>query len=226
MRRIFQKIKSFAIEHKQILIFMGITFLISTTFFLLQPWIMKEIRASPGLSGIYDSINSQIQHRSLVWLFVATFIGSIFIFSLPVELVFVYYVITGANVFLSIIVATAGTISARCLNFFIGSKFRHLTSHLKEKDENFKRKFHKTQTSLIFFGNFLPAFPVEHFAVFVGTTHYNFKKFLVYEAAGKLLKFIIIAVFLKFLLMNLDLLSVSFYDLTKNVMAWILGLLI
>lgn len=223
---LMKRIKQFLIEHKQILIFMGITFLISTLFFLLQPWIMKEIRANPGLLSIYDSINSQIQHRSLIWLFAASFIGSIFIFSMPVELVFVYYVVSGANMFLSVIVATAGTISARCLNFFIGSKFRHLTTHLREKDDNFKKKFNKTQTSLIFFGNFIPAFPVEHFAVFVGTTHYNFKKFLVYEIAGKLLKLMIIAVFLKFLLMNLNLLNISFYDLTKNFMAWILDLLI
>lgn len=226
MKRIWQKIKNFAVEHKQILIFMAITFVISTTFFILRPWFMDAIMESPSLSAIYQSINSQIYQKSMMWLFIATFIGSIFVFSLPVELIFVYYVITGANVFLSIIAATAGTISARCLNFFIGSKFRHLTTNLKEKDERFKKRFHKTQTSLIFFGNFIPAFPVEHFAVFVGTTHYNFKKFLIYETAGKLLKFIIIAVFLKFLLMNLGLLSISFYDLTKDVMTLILDLLV
>lgn len=226
MKRIWHKIKNFVIEHKQILIFMSITFAISTTFFIVQPWLLNIIMESPPLSAIYQSINAQIHQRSLIWLFIVTFIGSIFIFSLPVELMFVYYVITGANIFLSIIAATAGTISARCLNFFIGSKFRHLTTNLKEKDERFKKRFNKTQTSLIFLGNFLPAFPVEHFAVFVGTTHYNFKKFLTYQFAGKVLKFIIIAVFLKFLLINLELLNASFYDLTKQVMQWILDLLI
>lgn len=226
MKRVWQKIKNFAIEHKQILIFMGITFAISTTFFILRPWLMNVIMDSPTLSAIYQSINSQINQRSLIWLFITTFIGSIFIFSLPVELVFVYYIATGANIFLSIIAATAGTISARCLNFFIGSKFRHLTSNLKEKDENFRRKFNKTQTSLIFFGNFLPAFPVEHFAVFVGTTHYNFRKFLTYQVLGKTLKFIIITVFLKFLFINLELLNISIYNLTKDIMQWILDLLI
>jgi len=205
---------------------MGITFLISITFFLMRPWLLEQIKQSPWMSNIYYSINNQIQHRSLIWLFIATFIGSIFIFSMPVELVFVFYVITGANMFLSVIVATAATITARCVNFLIGSKFRHLTANLKEKDENFHKKFRRTTTSLIFFGNFIPAFPVEHFAVFVGTTHYKFKKFLIYETLGKFLKLMLIAVFLKFLLINLDLLSVSFYDLTKNFMAWILNLLI
>jgi membrane protein YqaA with SNARE-associated domain len=226
MKRIFQAIKKFCIEHKQILIFMAITFIISTTFFILRPWLLEQIKQSPWMSNIYYSINDQIQHKSMIWLFIATFIGSIFMFSMPVELVFVYYIITGANVFLSLIAATAGTISARCVNFLIGSKFRHLTAHLKEKGENFNRKFHKATTSFIFFGNFIPAFPVEHFAVFVGTTHYRFKKFLIYEIAGKFLKLLIIAIFLKFFLMNMDLLNANFYDLTKDLMAWILNLLI
>ena len=226
MKRIFQKIKNFAREHKYLLIFIAITFIISSTFFILRPWLLEQILKSPWMSSIYQSINNQIRHRSIIWLFIATFIGSIFVFSMPVELVFAYYVVTGADIVLSLIAATAGTIIARCVNFLIGSKFRHLTAHLKDKDENFKRKFHKTQTSLIFFGNFMPLFPVEHFAVFVGTTHYRFKKFLIYEITGKLLKLIIIAVFLKFLLINLDMLNISFYDLTKNLMTWILDLLI
>ena len=226
MKSILHKIKNFAIEHKHIIIFMVITFAISTTFFILRPWIINTIMESPSLSLIYQSINAHIHQRSLIWLFIATFIGSIFIFSIPVELIFVYYIVTGANVMLSIIAATAGTISARCLNFFIGTKFRNLTAHLNDKDEKFRRKFHKTQTSLIFLGNFLPAFPVEHFAVFVGTTHYSFKKFLIYQTLGKTLKFIIIIIFLKFLIINIELLNISFYDISKDIMQWLLDLLI
>lgn len=145
---------------------------------------------------------------------------------MPVELSFVYYIITGANVFLSIIAATLGTISGRCVNFFIGSKFKYLTAHLKEKDARFQKKFNNTNTSLIFFGNFLPAFPVEHFAVFIGTTHYSFIKFLKYQLAGKLLKLTIMAIFIKLLFWNLDLLNVSFYDLTKTFIKWVLDIVL
>lgn len=226
MKNIFHHIKKFAIEHKRILIFMAITFAISTTFFLLQPLLLAWIRGNPALSGIYDSVRAQILHLSLVWLFVATFVGSIFIFSLPVELVFVYYVVSGANPILAILIATAGTIAARCVNFLIGSKFRHLTSHLREKDEEFKKKFHKAQTSLIFLGNFIPGFPVEHFAVFVGTTHYRFRKFLTYEIAGKLLKYILIASFITFVLYNMQIVDINFLDITRQFMSWLTGLLI
>lgn len=213
-------------EHRKIIIFVLITFLITGMLFILRPVIINEINKNPELHKIYMYINTQISNRSILWLFLATFFGSIFLFSIPVELIFAYYIISDANIVLSIIAATIGTISARCINFFIGTKFKHLTTHLREKDEDFKKKFNRTQTSLIFLGNFIPAFPVEHFAVFVGTTHYNFKKFLIYQLLGKILKFILIVLFIKSLILNIEFINMNIYELTKNIVQYIIDILL
>ncbi|GIU68954.1 MAG: hypothetical protein KatS3mg002_0190 [Candidatus Woesearchaeota archaeon] len=226
MKNILRKISSFYMEHRKIIIFVLITFLITGMLFILRPVIINEINKNPELHKIYMYINTQISNRSILWLFLATFFGSIFLFSIPVELIFAYYIISDANIVLSIIAATIGTISARCINFFIGTKFKHLTTHLREKDEDFKKKFNRTQTSLIFLGNFIPAFPVEHFAVFVGTTHYNFKKFLIYQLLGKILKFILIVLFIKSLILNIEFINMNIYELTKNIVQYIIDILL
>lgn len=226
MHNFLRKIYYFYKEHKQIILFLLLTFAITGIIFLIKPLIINEINKNPTINSIYNYINTQIKHRSIFWLFLGTFFGSIFIFSSPVEFLFTYYILTDANVFLSILAATAGTISARCINFFIGYKFKNLTAHLREKDENFKRKFNKTQTSLIFLGNFIPLFPVEHFAVFVGMTHYNFKKFLIYQTSGKIIKFILIVIFLKFLIITPDILNINIYELTKSMIQYILDIII
>lgn len=218
------KIMHFIRSHKRIIIFFLVLFLISTTFVLMQPWLLSKVKQSPQLYSIYHYISNQIEQRSLLWLFIATFIGSIFVFSSPVELIFVYYILTGANVFLSLIVATAGIMSARCINFFIGSKFRYLNSNLRQRSLEFKKKFRSTQTTMIYIGNFFPAFPIEHYSVFQGTTHYRFKKFFLHNTIAKLLKLVIIAVFLKLLLWNFHLLNISFYDLIKDFMGTLFNL--
>ncbi|MEM4710422.1 MAG: VTT domain-containing protein [Candidatus Woesearchaeota archaeon] len=220
------KIKKFFSEHKKLIIFVIILFSLSTAFFLLQPFILKIIKNNPGLYSIYNYIIFQINNKSILWLLIISFFGSIFIISIPVEMLFLYYIMSESNIFLSIMAATIGTICARCVNFYIGTKFKHLSEHITKKDEFSKKKFNKTQSSLLFIGNFIPAFPIEHFAVFVGTTHYDFKKFLIYQIIAKTIKLILIVVFLKFLIINLQFLNISFYDIVKKFLIILLDLII
>ncbi|MGV8151278.1 MAG: VTT domain-containing protein [Candidatus Woesearchaeota archaeon] len=213
-------------EHKAIILFMLIMFGITTIIMLLRPVFMNWIYSNPDLDAIYESIKYQVENLSLVWLFVGTMVGSLVIFGLPVELLFLFYILSGANPILSIIFATAGIMIARMANYYIGYRFRHYTRHLLEKNDKFKKKFHNIQTSLIFWGNFLPVFPVDHYIVFVGASHYNFKKFMLLNGLGKLIKLIVLFIFAKYVALKyISIININFFDVVKQIMMFIFSII-
>jgi len=203
---------------------MAIMILISTALVLLQPVFLKWILQNPDLANDYSYVKEQLNERSIFWLMIFCFVGSMFFISLPVEWVFLYYVFTGSNPFLALIVTLIGVMSARTFNFWFGHLFRKYTlKHIINKDQKFKKKFHDVQSGICFWGNFVPGFPIELFAVFVGTTKYSYRKFMMYNVLGKTIKLLLFVALSRFV-MDLALFNISFYDIVRNFFQFVLNL--
>jgi membrane protein DedA with SNARE-associated domain len=67
---------------------------------------------------------------------------------------------------------------------------------------------------------------MELFIVFIGTTKYTYWKFLLYNGLSKLLKLIIMAVFINYLMYNeAQLLSFHFFDFVRGIIEFMLSII-
>jgi membrane protein YqaA with SNARE-associated domain len=185
-------------EYGGLLRFFGAIVLITIILILLQPVLLKMIAANPDLNETYQFVVGQIHRTSILWLFIIAFIGGLFFIAIPVDIIFSYYLIMGADPLLCIIAAFVGVMLSRCLDFWFGHLFDDYVREkiLREDVESFNARFSRWESSIVFFGNFIPLFPLEPFIVFLGTTDYKFTKFLLYHGMGKLLKLVLIAAFI------------------------------
>jgi membrane protein DedA with SNARE-associated domain len=164
--------------------------------------LLNIVKSVPALNSVYEYALLQLRDTSMVWLFVAAFLGGLFIIPLASDFLFAYYILVGANPFLTIIVTFIGVMIARAVDFWFGRLFSdYAHKHfIKENAKKFHEKFDKWGSSVLFFGNFVPFFPNELFIVFIGATEYKFKKFLFYHGLSKLLKLILIILLVKMFL--------------------------
>jgi membrane protein DedA with SNARE-associated domain len=215
---------SFYKKNKRVINFIIFMVIFLFILILMRPLFLKAIQINPELYETYKFVQGQLDKNSMLWLYIITSIGALFFISIPSDLILVYYIISGANPFLTIIVYFAGHMSGRTIDYGIGFSFSKIVTErvLKDDYDNFSKKFSKWEASLLFFGNLIP-FPNEFFCAFVGTIKYNYWKFLLFNGAGKLLKIIIIVMFLKyFLLYNTEFLTFDFFEFVKNLLELLL----
>ena len=221
------KIIEFIEEHEKVLRFIGVFLVIAAIAVLLQPILLKLIKANPDLNATYEFISIQLNHLSILWLFIIAIFGTLFFISLPVDFLFLFYLINGADPVLTIIAMFFGVITGRIINYWFGSLFRDYTKrHVFGKNYNkFHSKFQKWGSKILLFGNFIPFFPMEQFNVFVGTTKYGFKKFLAYQMLGKIIKLIVIWIGIYFIFEKPLLLSSDLFYLIRHAAETIIKLL-
>lgn len=224
---LLKRFKTIWQEYRNMIIFMSVIVIISLIIIALQPFLIKLINSNPKLSEIYYHALLQVTRLSLLWLFIATFLGSLFFISVPSEFIFLYYIFSGANPVYTVVVAFFGIMLGRSLDFLFGSIFRRYTlKSIIGRKKDFKKRFRKIESSLVFFGNFIPIFPMELFTVFIGTTKYPYWKYLAYNGSSKLIKLVIMAIFIKyFMFYEANILSFQFFDFVKGIMEFILSII-
>ena len=204
-------------EYGGLLKILGIILLITLILVLMQPILLKIIKSNDDLSMTYNFIRLQLHNTSVLWLFIISFVGGLFFITIPSDIFFLYYIIRGANPIWCIIAVFVGVSLSRTIDFFFGHIFREYTyKHIIKNDaKKFDEKFDKWGNSIVFFGNFIPLFPIEPFIVFVGTTDYKYTRFILYHSLGKILKLILIVLFVEFF-MHQHIFLVNFFDVIKR----------
>jgi|GEM_PF-1007528 len=168
-----------------IIIFYSYKYLLAKAFELMQK--------NPSVWAVYKAIEAEVASKSLLGLFYASSLGAIFFISLPVEVIFVYYL--GLNYYFVqvITIILVGNLLGMWFDYFfgwiVGEKF--LKWVMKKKYDVFKNKIDKMGAFLIIVGNIIP-FPIEFFAVFLGAIRYGFYKYTIYTVIGKTIKFLLI----------------------------------
>ena len=221
------KITEFIKEHEKVLRFIGVFLVIAAIAVLLQPILLRIIQSNPDLNATYEFIRAQLNQLSILWLFIIVIFGTLFFMSLPVDFLFLFYLINGADPLLTIIAMFFGVIIGRTINFWFGSLFREYTkTHVFGKSyKKFHERFQKWGSKILLFGNFIPFFPMEQFNVFVGTTKYGFKKFLAYQMLGKIIKLVVIWIGIYFIFEKPLLLSSDLFFLIRHAAETIIKLL-
>ena len=217
--------KSFFEENKKIIYFIVGLMLIFIAITLLQPFFMKLIEKDPDASSTYHFVVGQIGDNSMLWLFVVSFISSLFFIIFPSDFIFSYYIIAGANPFLTLINYFLGVMLGRIVDYWIGFLFSDFVTKkiIKQDYNDFNEKFSKWGISVLFFGNLIPFFPIEFFVTFVGTLKFSFWKTFWYSVSGKILKLILLIVFFKYLILyNTQILNFNFFGLVQSAMKMLL----
>lgn len=138
----------------------------------------------------YKAVESEIAARSLLGLFYASFFGALFFITLPVEIIFLYYLGLNYYVVQVLVITLLGNLLGIAFNYFIGWIIgpKSLKWFLKKKYAGFHRKLEKAGGFIVIVGNIIP-FPIELFTVFLGAARYGFVRLMIYTAFGKLVKF-------------------------------------
>ena len=185
--------------------------------------LMTLLQANPHVWAFYQAISAEIASRSLAGLFYASFFGSLFFISLPIEIIFLYYIGLNYYVVQVFTITLVGNILGMLFNYgagrLIGDKW--IRKLLKEKYVRFRKKLDKAGAFIVLIGNIIP-FPIEPFSVFLGAVKYNFKSFIIWTIVGKVIKFLILlfgyTYFLKYAGPFLGEVSVDwFVELIRNV---------
>ncbi len=210
---------------KKILFWIAIILLALVVWSLIDVpgYLLQLLQMNPTVWAWYQAISAEIEGRTLLGLLYASFFGGIFFISLPVEVIFLFYLGLNYYVVQIITVVMIGNLLGMLFNYgfgrLIGEKIvRHF---MKENYEKFRKKLDKAGAMLILIGNILP-FPIEPFAVFLGAVKYRFSSFMLWTAVGKMIKFLILAFgytyFLKYAGPYLDGVSIDiFIETIKSI---------
>ncbi len=163
------------------------------SFGWLKQKVLEILSMNPTIWYYYKVIEAEVQARSLLGLFYASFFGALFFIGLPVEIIFLYYL--GLNYYFVQIfsVVLVGNLLGMAVNYFLGwllgSKLMEVL--MKDKYKDFKKKLKKAGGFLIIVGNIIP-FPIEIFTFFIGAMRYSFLRLMIYTGIGKVSKFLLL----------------------------------
>ncbi len=175
------------------LIFFMVLILMLYTMYAYRSVYVEFIRQVPYLGSVYDYVSFQIINKTLLGLFYASFLGSLFFIAFPIEPLFLFYSTLQYNGFVLLAVATVGGVLAMALNYLVGRLFseKHLHSH---KNGAWKKLTNRFAGPIIFIGNILPL-PIDVIALFLGAAKYSFRKFMLLTVLGRAFKFILLLYF-------------------------------
>ena len=213
-------------RYKRLTYFIATLLLFVCLIFLLKPVIYSAFQNVPLFNNIYSYVMNQLSIQSYVWLLLAAIVASFFLSIFPSDFVFIYYIVSGANIWISSLVFFVGLSIGRIINYWVGYLFSgFVTKHIiRENHEKFNKKFSTLGNSFLVLGNLFPFFPADIFALFLGTIKYSFWKFLIYNSIGKILRILIILVFLLYLKDHLTVFTnIPVYDFFRNIMQLIIG---
>ncbi len=157
----------------------------------LRDQALLLLQMNPNVWAVYKAIEAEITAKTLLGLFYASMFGAIFFITLPVEIIFLYYL--GLNYyFMQVLVITlAGNLIGIAFDYFIGWLIGPKVLQWfmkKESYQNFQKKIDKAGAFIVIVGNIIP-FPIEWFTVFLGAVRYGFVRLMIYTTLGKIVKF-------------------------------------
>ncbi len=162
-------------------------------FLWIKPYLVAYLNSHPWINAIYQHIIYQISQKTYLGLFYASFFGAIFFIAIPLEIILLYYISLGYNIFFIGAVSIIGGVLGLFINYLIG-----LLLGKKIMKYLFKDSFNKMHDWVEKYGGFflvigcaVPS-PVELVTVVFGTAKYSIKKFFIYTTIGKILKIIIL----------------------------------
>ncbi len=134
------------------------------------------------------------REQNLVSFAVVNFSGYLFFLLMPVELAFIYYLKSGADVYLLTALAVGTALAAQLVDYSIGRFFSfHMIDRMigRHSYEKAKAEIRKYGNIAIFVFNLLPlSSPIIMLAA--GMLKHRLKEVLLYSLAGLLLKYLII----------------------------------
>lgn len=157
----------------------------------LKEQLLLLLQQNPTVWSYYKAIEAEIASKSLLGLFYAAFFGALFFVTLPVEIIFLFYL--GLNYyFVQILVITLiGNLLGIAFNYFVGWLVgpKVLRWFMKEETyHKFQKKIDKAGIFIVIVGNIIP-FPIEPFTVFLGAVRFGFVRLMLWTALGKIVKF-------------------------------------
>jgi membrane protein DedA with SNARE-associated domain len=158
---------------------------------IYQKQILALLQKNPYVWAGATHIFAEINGRTLLGLFYASFFGSLFFIMIPLELLFLYYATLGypgvSLVGLAVIAIAIGLSLDYLFGWLVGK--RVLVFILRDKFEKFHKWINKWGAIAIFFGAATP-FPIQPVSVIIGAVGYSMKKFIIFAVAGLLAKYI------------------------------------
>jgi len=137
-------------------------------------------------------------------MFYAVFLGSLFFIVFPLEIIYLYYLYGGYNVFEIAGIYLVASVLGLLLDYLIGLLFgeRILRYLFKDKLDKFQALGQKYGGFFVFIGNML-IFPIQYFSLLLGSLRYSFKKFLFYTIVGIIIKLVILTLWGSYILSNI-----------------------
>lgn len=177
----------------KIIIIAAILFLVWLLFLWLKPYFFAFLKNHPWLNAIYTHIAYQISQKTYLGLFYASFFGAIFFVTIPLEIIILYYISLGYNIFLIGLVSVIGGIIGLFINYLIGLVLgkKIMKFFLKDAYDKMHDWTEKYGGFFLLIGCAFPS-PIELVTVIFGTTKYSIKKFFIYTTIGRIIKVILL----------------------------------
>jgi membrane protein YqaA with SNARE-associated domain len=212
-----QRLKDFFLNNKPLIYFWLIIVALLIIVAFLRPVIESFVMGSPELRDTYLFVKGQLDKNSMLWLFIISFLGSLFFITLTTDIFFFFFIVRGADPLQTVFIYMIAVVLGRVVNYWIGYLFSGFVTRkvLKQDYHDFNKKYSKIESSVLFFGNFIPLFPTEFYIAFLGTVKYDFWKVLLYNTLGKLIKLLFIAGSIEFVINNLGFFQINFFDEVK-----------
>lgn len=185
----FEKSKPVLISLLFTSIFVVILTLIYT--FVLQKWVF--------FLTIQNYIIQEISQTTPAGLFFLGFFGSLFFIPVPIDGIFYYAIIRGANIVLAVLLVIIGNTIGNLISYWIGFKLSKFTIQFVSLKKMYaaKRWVNRFGPWAILFFNLTPL-PGSVLTFALGIAKYNVYRMVTFFTIGITIKFIVIALFASF----------------------------
>jgi membrane protein YqaA with SNARE-associated domain len=157
------------------------------------------------IKQIIAHVSSHIAATTALGMFYSSAIGGLFFITIPLEVVFVNFIRSGASPYLLTFIFLLGTLLSFTINYYMGMKLDTISKMIITPTKFYKLKgiLNKRGPLAVFLFNAIPFFPAQPISVVLGVFKYNQVKFYVYLTLGTICKFAIIALAYTYGLSNL-----------------------
>jgi len=179
----------------------GIWVLFETFYFFYGFDVFDWFRSLPYVYPLFRYVFDEIASQSQIGLYYLFAFSSLFVFPVPLELVYLGYLRHGMEFWPLYVITLIGIITGQHINYFTGRMFRWLLRGFisKRSRERIKERLHKYGIYAIFLMHAFPL-PYPFFNFVVGVLRYPYSKWLYTMLPGLLLNyFLIYYVYLNFL---------------------------
>jgi membrane protein YqaA with SNARE-associated domain len=164
-------------------IFLYITFLSKSDFIVFK-----------GISGFINHIVGQIKVFSTLGVLYAASFGGLFFVVMSMEALYIGFLKSGTNPFLTFLFYIIGHTIAYSINYYIGGRFQEISKKLISLKKFYKIKglINRYGPIVIFVFNVLPL-PSQPLSAMLGVFRYNKTRFYIFFISGQTIKYGLIA---------------------------------